>query len=68
MKPQENSFSQRLCSIYKLQAYIRVLDMNEHRPVFLKPLYEVRVEESSSRFTFQYRVKSFWVSYCSKNQ
>lgn len=30
-------------SLTKLQAYIRVLDMNEHRPVFLKPLYEVRV-------------------------
>ncbi|KAF7651331.1 hypothetical protein LDENG_00112250, partial [Lucifuga dentata] len=30
------------------QAYIRVLDMNEHRPVFLKPLYEVRVPEDTS--------------------
>uniref|UniRef100_A0A671UNM0 FAT atypical cadherin 2 n=1 Tax=Sparus aurata TaxID=8175 RepID=A0A671UNM0_SPAAU len=29
-------------------AYIRVLDMNEHRPVFLKPLYEVRVPEDTS--------------------
>ncbi|KAM9741190.1 LOW QUALITY PROTEIN: protocadherin Fat 2 [Menidia menidia] len=30
------------------QAYIRVLDINEHRPVFLKPLYEVRVPEDTS--------------------
>ncbi|XP_047440816.1 protocadherin Fat 2 [Mugil cephalus] len=30
------------------QAYVRVLDMNEHRPVFLKPLYEVRVPEDTS--------------------
>uniref|UniRef100_A0A8C4H6B6 FAT atypical cadherin 2 n=1 Tax=Dicentrarchus labrax TaxID=13489 RepID=A0A8C4H6B6_DICLA len=30
------------------QAYIRVLDMNEHRPVFLKPLYKVRVPEDTS--------------------
>ncbi|XP_062249993.1 protocadherin Fat 2 isoform X1 [Platichthys flesus] len=30
------------------QAYIRVLDMNEHRPVFLKPLYEVWVPEDTS--------------------
>ncbi|XP_045885762.1 protocadherin Fat 2 [Micropterus dolomieu] len=30
------------------QAYIRVLDMNEHRPVFLKKLYEVRVPEDTS--------------------
>ncbi|MED6273157.1 hypothetical protein CHARACLAT_003815 [Characodon lateralis] len=30
------------------QAYIRVLDMNEHRPVFLKSLYEVRVPEDTS--------------------
>ncbi|KAI3352117.1 hypothetical protein L3Q82_020262 [Scortum barcoo] len=30
------------------QAYIRVLDMNEHRPVFLKPLYTVRVPEDTS--------------------
>ncbi|XP_068596339.1 protocadherin Fat 2 [Brachionichthys hirsutus] len=30
------------------QAYIRVLDMNEHRPVFLKPLYQVRVPEDTS--------------------
>uniref|UniRef100_A0A8C4H5W0 FAT atypical cadherin 2 n=1 Tax=Dicentrarchus labrax TaxID=13489 RepID=A0A8C4H5W0_DICLA len=29
-------------------AYIRVLDMNEHRPVFLKPLYKVRVPEDTS--------------------
>nr|XP_057914890.1 protocadherin Fat 2 [Doryrhamphus excisus] len=31
-----------------VQAYIRVLDINEHRPVFLKPLYEVRVPEDTS--------------------
>ncbi|KAM3866939.1 protocadherin Fat 2 [Diretmus argenteus] len=30
------------------QAYIRVLDMNEHRPVFLKTLYEVRVPEDTA--------------------
>uniref|UniRef100_A0A3Q3VQC2 Uncharacterized protein n=1 Tax=Mola mola TaxID=94237 RepID=A0A3Q3VQC2_MOLML len=30
------------------QAYIRVVDMNEHRPVFLKPLYEVMVPEDTS--------------------
>ncbi|XP_075961283.1 protocadherin Fat 2 [Anarhichas minor] len=30
------------------QAYIRVLDMNEHRPVFLKTLYQVRVPEDTS--------------------
>ncbi|XP_058504924.1 protocadherin Fat 2 isoform X2 [Solea solea] len=30
------------------QAYVRVLDMNEHRPVFLKSLYEVRVPEDTS--------------------
>ncbi|XP_029297728.1 LOW QUALITY PROTEIN: protocadherin Fat 2 [Cottoperca gobio] len=30
------------------QAYIRVLDMNDHRPVFLQPLYEVRVPEDTS--------------------
>ncbi|XP_070818647.1 protocadherin Fat 2 [Chaetodon trifascialis] len=30
------------------QAYIRVLDMNEHRPVFLKQLYKVRVPEDTS--------------------
>uniref|UniRef100_A0A667YH43 FAT atypical cadherin 2 n=1 Tax=Myripristis murdjan TaxID=586833 RepID=A0A667YH43_9TELE len=30
------------------QAYIRVLDMNEHRPVFLKAIYEVRVPEDTS--------------------
>ncbi|XP_056131020.1 protocadherin Fat 2 [Lampris incognitus] len=30
------------------QAYIRVLDMNEHRPDFLKPLYEVRVPEDTA--------------------
>ncbi|KAG7468999.1 protocadherin Fat 2, partial [Solea senegalensis] len=29
-------------------AYVRVLDMNEHRPVFLKSLYEVRVPEDTS--------------------
>ncbi|XP_030594549.1 protocadherin Fat 2 isoform X2 [Archocentrus centrarchus] len=30
------------------QAYVRVLDMNEHRPVFLEQLYEVRVPEDTS--------------------
>uniref|UniRef100_A0A8C6K5V0 FAT atypical cadherin 2 n=1 Tax=Nothobranchius furzeri TaxID=105023 RepID=A0A8C6K5V0_NOTFU len=30
------------------QVYIRVLDMNEHRPFFLKSLYEVRVPEDTS--------------------
>ncbi|XP_063046252.1 protocadherin Fat 2 isoform X2 [Engraulis encrasicolus] len=30
------------------QAYIRVLDMNEHRPVFQKSLYEVRVPEDTA--------------------
>ncbi|XP_035505640.2 protocadherin Fat 2 isoform X2 [Scophthalmus maximus] len=30
------------------QAYVCVLDMNEHRPVFLKTLYEVRVPEDTS--------------------
>ncbi|XP_030622122.1 protocadherin Fat 2 [Chanos chanos] len=30
------------------QAYIRVLDMNEHRPMFLKSLYEVRVPEDTA--------------------
>ncbi|XP_076877989.1 protocadherin Fat 2 [Brachyhypopomus gauderio] len=30
------------------QAYIRVLDMNEHRPEFLKTLYEVRVPEDTA--------------------
>lgn len=39
-------------SISKLQAYIRVLDMNEHRPVFLKPLYKVRLEEYPVDFLF----------------
>ncbi|XP_028315966.1 protocadherin Fat 2 isoform X1 [Gouania willdenowi] len=29
------------------QAYIRVLDMNEHRPVFLKTLYQVQVPEDA---------------------
>ncbi|XP_036424414.1 LOW QUALITY PROTEIN: protocadherin Fat 2 [Colossoma macropomum] len=29
------------------QAYIRVLDMNEHRPMFLKNQYEVRVPEDT---------------------
>ncbi|XP_041799455.1 protocadherin Fat 2 isoform X2 [Chelmon rostratus] len=33
---------------YNMTAYIRVLDMNEHRPVFLKQLYEVRVPEDTS--------------------
>ncbi|XP_061690531.1 protocadherin Fat 2 [Syngnathoides biaculeatus] len=30
-----------------VQAYIRVLDINEHRPVFLKSRYEVRVPEDT---------------------
>ncbi|XP_067103311.1 protocadherin Fat 2 [Osmerus mordax] len=30
------------------QAYIRVVDTNEHRPMFLKSLYEVRVPEDTS--------------------
>uniref|UniRef100_A0A4W6G704 FAT atypical cadherin 2 n=1 Tax=Lates calcarifer TaxID=8187 RepID=A0A4W6G704_LATCA len=30
------------------QAYVRVLDMNEHRPVFMKQLYQVRVPEDTS--------------------
>uniref|UniRef100_A0A673ZS26 FAT atypical cadherin 2 n=1 Tax=Salmo trutta TaxID=8032 RepID=A0A673ZS26_SALTR len=30
------------------QAYIRVLDMNEHRPMFMKSIYEVRVPEDTS--------------------
>ncbi|XP_017285240.1 protocadherin Fat 2 isoform X2 [Kryptolebias marmoratus] len=30
------------------QAYILVVDMNEHRPAFLKSLYEVRVPEDTS--------------------
>ncbi|CAN9515218.1 unnamed protein product [Ophioblennius macclurei] len=30
------------------QAYIRVLDMNEHRPVFHKALYKVRVPEDTA--------------------
>ncbi|XP_034038208.1 protocadherin Fat 2 isoform X2 [Thalassophryne amazonica] len=30
------------------QVYIRVLDINEHRPIFLKPLYEVRVPEDTA--------------------
>ncbi|XP_062856682.1 protocadherin Fat 2 [Trichomycterus rosablanca] len=30
------------------QAYIRVLDMNEHRPMFLKSMYEVRVPEDTA--------------------
>ncbi|KAJ8394032.1 hypothetical protein AAFF_G00053760 [Aldrovandia affinis] len=30
------------------QAYIRVLDMNDHRPVFLKSRYEVRVPEDTA--------------------
>ncbi|KAM9376180.1 LOW QUALITY PROTEIN: protocadherin Fat 2 [Pholidichthys leucotaenia] len=30
------------------QAYVRVLDMNEHRPVFLKMLYKVRVPEDTA--------------------
>ncbi|KAL2077818.1 hypothetical protein ACEWY4_027322 [Coilia grayii] len=30
------------------QAYIRVLDMNEHRPVFQRSLYEVRVPEDTA--------------------
>lgn len=32
--------------------------MNEHRPVFLKPLYEVRVEERSIRISLERRVQS----------
>ncbi|XP_066572717.1 protocadherin Fat 2 [Amia ocellicauda] len=32
----------------KTQAYIRVLDINEHRPTFLKSLYEVRVPEDTA--------------------
>lgn len=30
------------------QAYIRVMDINEHRPIFLKSLYEVRVPEDTA--------------------
>lgn len=30
------------------QAYIRVLDMNDHRPMFLKSRYEVRVPEDTA--------------------
>uniref|UniRef100_A0A672G6Y7 FAT atypical cadherin 2 n=1 Tax=Salarias fasciatus TaxID=181472 RepID=A0A672G6Y7_SALFA len=30
------------------QAYIKVLDMNEHRPVFQKPLYKVMVPEDTA--------------------
>ncbi|XP_066504787.1 protocadherin Fat 2 [Hoplias malabaricus] len=30
------------------QAYIRVLDMNEHRPMFLKNLYEISVPEDTA--------------------
>ncbi|KAF5893704.1 protocadherin Fat 2, partial [Clarias magur] len=30
------------------QAYIRVLDMNEHRPMFLKSMYEVSVPEDTA--------------------
>nr|XP_029505015.1 protocadherin Fat 2-like [Oncorhynchus nerka] len=30
------------------QAYIRVLDMNEHRPMFMKSIYEVSVPEDTS--------------------
>uniref|UniRef100_A0A8C1M950 FAT atypical cadherin 2 n=1 Tax=Cyprinus carpio TaxID=7962 RepID=A0A8C1M950_CYPCA len=30
------------------QAYIQVVDINEHRPMFLKSLYEVRVPEDTS--------------------
>lgn len=48
-------------SISKLQAYIRVLDMNEHRPVFLKPLYKVRVKEDTVDFHLntEFRVVEF---------
>lgn len=28
--------------------------MNEHRPVFLKPLYEVRVDVRDSRFSCEF--------------
>ncbi|XP_061832499.1 protocadherin Fat 2 [Nerophis lumbriciformis] len=31
-----------------VQAYIRVLDMNDHRPVFLQSVYEARVPEDTS--------------------
>ncbi|XP_077465395.1 protocadherin Fat 2 [Stigmatopora argus] len=31
-----------------VQAYVRVLDMNEHRPVFLKTHYEVRIPEDTA--------------------
>ncbi|XP_072296133.1 protocadherin Fat 2 [Eucyclogobius newberryi] len=31
-----------------VQAYVRVVDINEHRPVFPKSLYEVRVPEDTS--------------------
>ncbi|KAL3973507.1 hypothetical protein ACER0C_024714 [Sarotherodon galilaeus] len=30
------------------QVYVQVLNINEHRPVFLEPLYEVRVPEDTS--------------------
>lgn len=33
---------------YQTQAYIRVLDMNEHRPMFLKSMYEVSVPEDTA--------------------
>lgn len=52
----EHPFSQTLCvPSLKPQAYVRVLDMNEHRPVFLKPLYEVRVHARSCRFSSRFR-------------
>lgn len=52
----EHPLSQTLCvPSLKPQAYVRVLDMNEHRPVFLKPLYEVRVHARSCRFSSQFR-------------
>lgn len=58
-------FSQPLCiQSPTLQAYIRVLDMNEHRPVFLKPLYEVRLVQRAGTFTFRCRVQSLGASCC----
>lgn len=28
--------------VSQLQVYVQVLNINEHRPIFLEPLYEVR--------------------------
>lgn len=50
-------------SISELQAYIRVLDMNEHRPVFLKPLYEVRNEEDLVEFYLSIKFRVVGVLY-----